>query len=79
MQPFLTIHQASASYPVFVGRDLLDRVGELVHMRGSVFVITSPSLRARFGDRVARSFARATVITMKEGESDKTLATANGR
>ena len=77
MQPFLTIHQASASYPVYVGHDLLDRVGELVRARGSVFVITSLSLRARFGDRVARSFASATVVTMEEGESHKTLATAN--
>lgn len=77
MQPFLTIHQASASYPVFVGPDLLDRVGELVQARGSVFVITSPGLRARFGDRVARSFANALVLTIEEGESHKTLATAN--
>src|SRR5258708_32026194 len=71
------MHQASASYPVYVGHDLLDRVGELVRARGSVFVITSLSLRARFGDRVARSFASATVVTMEEGESHKTLATAN--
>jgi 3-dehydroquinate synthase len=77
VQPFLTIHQASASYPVFVGRDLLDRVGELVRARGSVLVITSPSLKTHFGDRVARSFANAVVITMEEGESHKTLATAN--
>ncbi len=77
MQPFLTVHQASASYPVFVGRDLLDRVGDLVKARGSVFVITSPSLRARFGDRVAASFPGAMVLTIEEGESHKTLATAN--
>lgn len=77
MQPFLTIHQSSASYPVYVGRDLFDRVGELARARGSVFVITSPSLRARFGDRVAASFPNAVVITIEEGESHKTLATAN--
>jgi 3-dehydroquinate synthase len=77
VQPFLTVHQASASYPVYVGRDLLDRVGDLVNARGSVFVITSPGLRARFGDRVAASFLEATVLTIEEGESHKTLATAN--
>src|SRR5258708_25339203 len=71
------MHQASASYPVYVGHDLLDRVGELVRARGSVLVIASLSLRARFGDSVARSFASATVVTMEEGESHKTLATAN--
>lgn len=77
MTPFITIQQASASYPVFVGRDLLDRVGALVSPRGRVFVITSDSLRERFGERVAASFTpRADIITMAEGEARKTLATA---
>ena len=76
-QPFITIDQASASYPVFVGRNLLDREGELVHPRGRVFVITSDSLRDRFGSRVARSFAAgADIIPIAEGEARKTLATA---
>ncbi|HEX7831145.1 MAG TPA: 3-dehydroquinate synthase [Thermoanaerobaculia bacterium] len=73
MTPFLTIHDA----PVYVGRDLLDRAGSLVRERGRVFVITSPQLRERFGERVASSFANATILTIEEGESNKTLATAN--
>jgi 3-dehydroquinate synthase len=73
--PFLTIHQSS-SYPVYVGRDLLDRAGSLVPARGSVFVITSHGLR-RFGERVAASFGNASLLTIEEGESHKTLATAN--
>jgi 3-dehydroquinate synthase len=76
-QPFITIHQASASYPVFVGRNLIDRVGELVRARGRVFVITSDSLRDRFGSRVAQSFpGGAEIISMAEGENRKTLGTA---
>ena len=78
MNPFITIHQASAAYPVFVGESLLDEVGSLVHTRGRVFVITSTALRERFGDRVAASFEPvADVIAIEEGESRKTLATAN--
>jgi 3-dehydroquinate synthase len=74
MHPFLTIHDT----PVFVGRDLLEHVGSLVHPRGRVFVITSDALRERFGERVAASFApRADVLTITEGESHKSLATAN--
>ncbi|HEX8408775.1 MAG TPA: 3-dehydroquinate synthase family protein, partial [Thermoanaerobaculia bacterium] len=73
MTPFLTIHDT----PVYVGRDLLDRVASLVHPRGRVFVITSDALRARFGERVAASFADAEVITIAEGEANKTLDTAN--
>ncbi len=71
--PFLLVLDA----PVFVGRGLIGRVGELVRAKGRVFVITSPALRERFGDRVAASFASADVITIEEGESRKTLETAN--
>src|SRR5437870_1350447 len=78
MTPFLTIHQSTAAYPVYVGNDLLDEVGALVSPRGRAFVITSTSLREGFGDRVAASFEPvADVIAFEEGESRKTLATAN--
>jgi 3-dehydroquinate synthase len=79
MNPFLTIRQASAEYPVFVGRDLLDRAASALPAVPArrVFVITSPSLRERFGNRVAASFG-AEVLTMEEGEMHKTLETANG-
>jgi 3-dehydroquinate synthase len=72
MTPFLSIHDA----PVFIGRGLLDRVGALVRPRGRVFVITSHALRARFGERVAASFADAEILTIEEGEANKTLDTA---
>lgn len=73
MNPFVTI-----DYPIYVGEGLLDQAGALVKPRGRVFVITSTALRERFGDRVAASFEPvADVITFEEGESRKTLATAN--
>ncbi|MBK5258948.1 MAG: 3-dehydroquinate synthase [Thermoanaerobaculia bacterium] len=77
MEPFLVIQQGSSRYPVFVGRDLLGRVGSLIKPRGRVFVITSEELTARFGKRVAESFEpHADVVTMREGEPNKTIATA---
>ena len=77
MTPFLTIRQSSASYPVYVGRDLLGRVGELLPMKGKTFVVTSAALRSRFGEPVAASFSpAATILIMEEGESQKTLSTA---
>jgi 3-dehydroquinate synthase len=77
MTPFLTIKQASASYPVFVGRDILEKTGDLVSPRGQVFVITSPGLRERFGEPVEASFGgRATLVLMEEGEANKTIETA---
>ncbi|MBV8519783.1 MAG: 3-dehydroquinate synthase [Acidobacteria bacterium] len=76
MTPFLVIRQSS-DYPVYVERGALDRVGEAVRPRGRVFVITSHALRERFGMRVARSFRDAEILTIEEGEANKTLATAN--
>jgi 3-dehydroquinate synthase len=72
-QPFLVIQ----SYPVFVGPGLLNSVGQLVAPRGKVFVITSNAL-LKFGQRVASSFpSKADVVTIEEGEANKTLDTAN--
>jgi 3-dehydroquinate synthase len=76
MTPFLTIRQASASYPVYVGRDLLGAVASLVHSRGAIFVITSKPLRDRFGEQIAASL-NADVIEIEEGESHKNLDTVN--
>src|SRR5205085_868935 len=73
----ITIRQASAEYPVYVGRGLIDSVGSIIRPRGRVFVITSTALRERFGARVAASFAGAEILTIEEGEAHKTLATAN--
>jgi 3-dehydroquinate synthase len=65
-------------YPIHIGRDLIDRTGSLARTRGKVFVVTSHALRQQFGDRVAASFEPvADVIAIEEGESRKTLATAN--
>jgi len=76
MQPFLTIRQASANYPVYVGHNLLDDIRSLIQSRGRIFVITSAALRDRFGERIAASLD-AGVIEIEEGEAHKTLETAN--
>ena len=65
------------TYPVFVGRNLLDNAGSLVRPRGRVFVITADALRDRFGERVAASFRDAVVLTMADGEANKNLDTVN--
>ena len=67
---------STKKYPIHISRGSLDRVGQLVSSRGRVFVVTAPGLRG-MGERVARSFyPPATVLLMDDGESNKTLATA---
>src|SRR5438132_9481205 len=71
--PFLTLQ----NYPVYVGPGLLDSIGKLVSPRGKVFVITSRAL-TKFSVSVATSFnPSAEIVTIEEGEANKTLATAN--
>lgn len=77
MQPFLMVRQGLGRYPIYVGRDLIDRIGSLVQPRGAVFVITSAALRDVFGERVAQTFPKAEIIEMPEGEAQKTLDTAS--
>jgi 3-dehydroquinate synthase len=76
MQPFITIRQASATYPVYVGRNLFDDIASLIPSRGRIFVITSVALRDRFGEQIAASLD-ADVIEMREGEAFKTLDIAS--
>jgi 3-dehydroquinate synthase len=77
MKPLLTIRQASAAYPVYVGPGLLARTGTIVPARGRVFVITAKNLRERFGEAVAASFSpAATIIEVDDGESKKTIYNA---
>src|SRR5947207_11923955 len=77
MKPFLVVRQGSGHYPVFVGRDLLARAGELHPPRGKVFVITSEALRKDFGAPVATSFGTDAILTIPEGETNKTLDAAS--
>src|SRR5258708_8284348 len=76
MQPFLTIRQSSATYPVYVGRNLFDNIRSLIESRGRIFVITSTVLRDRFGEQIAASLD-ADVIAIEEGEAFKTIDTAS--
>ena len=67
---------STKKYPIHISRGSLDRAGKLISPRGRVFVVTATALR-ELGDRVARSFdPPATILTMDDGESNKTLATA---
>lgn len=76
MQPFITIRQASAAYPVYVGRNLFDDIRSMIESRGRTFVITSTVLRDRFGEQIAATLD-ADLISIEEGEANKTIDTAN--
>lgn len=79
MTPLVTVRHARGSYPVWFGRGLLERTGELVSVPGQVFVVAGEPLRTSFGERVARSFVPAgELLVIPDGEGAKTLATVDG-
>jgi 3-dehydroquinate synthase len=83
MEPYRSIRQSSAQYPVYVGAGLLDGAGQIVTATVGParrpFVLTPSSLVQRFGHRVSASFhPPARVVTFEDGEARKTLATAEG-
>lgn len=79
IEPFRVVRQASASYPVYVGANLLDRLGEIresLQPAGSTFVIIARRVRELYGERVAAALPRSEVIEFDDGEEQKTLANA---
>lgn len=73
-----TVVQSSGRYEVYVGRGALRQTGEIVAQSSrasTVVIVTSPSIRARFGAVMTSSIPAAHWIEIPDGESAKTLAT----
>lgn len=79
MTPFREVRHGSATYPVYVGSGLLEKVGAITRQATrsrSPFIITSPTVQERIGNRIYASFAGPPpVVLMEDGEQHKTLQT----
>ncbi|MGA7613759.1 MAG: 3-dehydroquinate synthase [Thermoanaerobaculia bacterium] len=81
--PFRIIRQESATYPVFAGTGLLAEVASItaeVSKASLPVLISSGEVYSRYGREVLESFRRegsvVETILISEGESNKTVATA---
>ncbi|MGA7522981.1 MAG: 3-dehydroquinate synthase [Acidobacteriaceae bacterium] len=79
MQPALTVQTPSATYPVFVGRNLFPQVAQTLRKfaAGRTFVLTSPEIWALWGKKLLGAFpqsAQPTVLFLPAGERYKRLA-----
>ncbi len=79
----LRIDLAERSYDILIGRNLLGRTGEFLRERvqgRSAVVVTHPSVRRLYGDRVTESLQQAGFRTayaeVAEGEASKSLEVA---
>jgi 3-dehydroquinate synthase len=77
--PFRVVEQQTGSYPVWVGRGLADRVGEIIPELGSyggVAVLTGEGVASSWGARVHSSIGGAVpLIRFHDSEGNKTIAT----
>ncbi|MGE5576868.1 MAG: 3-dehydroquinate synthase [Syntrophothermus sp.] len=78
----LQVDLGRQSYPIFIGRHLLDRVGELLNdikFNRQVMVITNNTVQSLYGERVEENLKaagfRVSVVTLPDGEEHKTLTT----
>ena len=64
-----------SSYPIIIGKGLLERVSEFFNLERKVFIITDDGVPHKYADTVRSLCKSATVMTVKMGESSKSMAT----
>jgi 3-dehydroquinate synthase len=77
----LTVNLGDRSYPIHIGENLLDRVGEFLHragLRGKVAVVTNPVVAQRYlslaNDVLGQSGFEVAPVLVSDGEQHKNLA-----
>jgi len=63
------------SYPIYLERGALSRVGELFHLDRKVLVVTDSGVPKQYADTVVSACRDAVLVTIPEGEKSKTLDT----
>jgi len=63
------------SYPVYIGKGLLSRVGKLFNLSRRVLVLTDRGVPKEYAEAVADACREPLTVTVKDGEGSKSLAT----
>ena len=63
------------SYPIIIGKGLLERAGELFNLNRSVFIVTDDGVPNKYANTIQRLCKRATVKAVKAGEGSKSMST----
>jgi 3-dehydroquinate synthase len=80
MQPTVTVDLGERSYPIYIGRDLLPRAGELAAacgLSGRCLLVTDSNVDAMYGEPCAASFESANTASIRAvlpaGETSKSM------
>lgn len=71
----LNVNLGERSYPITVGHDLINSANEYFDLDRKVFIITDSGVPCRYAEAVRSVCKSATVYTVAEGESSKSLST----
>ena len=69
----IEVNTPSGTYPVHVGRGLLEKVGELFSLDRRVFILTDTGVPARYAEAIRAACRESTVYTVPMGEGSKSL------
>ncbi len=62
-------------YKISIGRELLEKAGEILGIKGRVLVVTDSGVPREYAEKVASSFENAKILTVAEGEGSKSFET----
>lgn len=71
----LNMELGAHSYPIFIGRGLLEKAADLFNLNRKVFIVTDEGVPNKYADTIKSLCKAATVKTIKMGESSKSFDT----
>ena len=73
----LNINLGSESYPITIGREIIEKANEYFDLNRRVFIITDTGVPNIYAETVAKLCKNATIYTVAKGEGSKSLSTLN--
>ena len=71
----ITLNLGERSYGIFVGRNLLSSVGELLDLKRKVLVLTDSGVPKEYSEKIRAQAKAARVLTVNMGEGSKSFET----
>ena len=73
----LNMDLGKSSYPIIIGKGLIDKANEYFNLNRRVFIITDSGVPNIYANTIAGLCKKPTVYTVKEGEESKSISTLN--
>ena len=71
----LNMELGSNSYPIYIGRGILENAGEYLNLGRRVFILTDDGVPNKYSETIEKICTYATVKVVKMGEGSKSMAT----